>query len=108
MRIGNARFAALYPLEMDVEALKVGHHGSSDATDSAWLAATSPRVAVVSANGTTHPHGSVLQLLRGAGLELFCTPQHGWVRFRVDAGGSYAVSTQNNPRFRCETGSQAY
>ncbi len=105
---GNARFADEFADWVDVEAMKVGHHGSSDATDGAWLTATSPRVAVVSANGTTHPHGSVLELLRGAGPELFCTPQHGWVRFRVAASGDYAVSTQNNPRFRCEKGSTAF
>jgi competence protein ComEC len=105
---GNGWFAERFPTWVDVEAMQVGHHGSSDATQSFWLDATSPQVAVVSANGTTHPHGSVLKLLRAAGLELFCTPQHGWVTFRVAASGAYAVSTQNDPRFRCKTGSQAF
>jgi beta-lactamase superfamily II metal-dependent hydrolase len=104
----NSRFASTYPALVDVEAMKVGHHGSADATQSFWLDATSPRVAVVSANGTTHPHGSVLELLERRGAELFCTPQHGLVTFRVEAGGAYAVTTQKDARLRCGAGSQAY
>ncbi len=103
----NHHFAAAFPSLVDVEAVKVGHHGSSDATQSFWLDATSPRVAVVSANGVTHPHGSVLDLLVGRGIELFCTPQHGVVTFRVEADGKYAVETEEDPRLRCLEGSQA-
>jgi competence protein ComEC len=101
-------FAATYPALVRVTALKVGHHGSTDATDSAWLSATSPTVLIVSANGVTHPHGATLTLLDGWTRDLFCTPQHGIVTLLVDASGAYATRTADDARRRCAVGSDAY
>ena len=89
---------------VDVDVLKLGHHGSADATDAAWLAVTSPEAAIVSANGTTHPHASVLTLVNGRGVPLYCTPQHGAVRIRVDADGAYTITTEAPAERPCAPG----
>ncbi|HEY8468886.1 MAG TPA: MBL fold metallo-hydrolase [Longimicrobiales bacterium] len=89
----NRRFSTRFPELVDVDVLKLGHHGSRDATDPAWLAATTPEAAIVSANGTTHPHAAVLTLLKERGIPLYCTPQHGAVRVRVAPDGAYHITT---------------
>lgn len=104
----DRRFESTYPSLIRADVLKVGHHGSSDATDQAWLTAVGPSVVIVSANGVTHPHGAVLDLLQSWTADLFCTPQHGVVTLLVDASGSFATRTAADPRLRCEVGSEAY
>jgi len=103
----NRRFAARFPGAVDVDVLKLGHHGSADATQPAWLDATTPAAAIVSANGTTHPFPEVIELVQGTrGIALYCTPQHGTVTVRVDAGGRWRVLTEHDAGRRCEPGSQ--
>lgn len=104
----NQWFLAQAPTWIDVEALKVGHHGSADATQSWWLDAVSPRVALVSANGSTHPHGATLTLLESLTPDLFCTPDHGIITIRVNAAGEYSVRTAGDARRKCTVGSEAY
>lgn len=106
--LANQRFVDRFRSLVDVDVLKVGHHGSADATQSFWLDAVSPDIALVSANGVTHPHGVVLDLLRRETDELFCTPQHGDLAFQVEASGAFAVRTGSDPRSRCRVGSEAY
>ena len=100
----NRRFATRFPELVDVDVLKLGHHGSRDATDAAWLAATTPEAAIVSANGTTHPHAAVLALLKERGIPLFCTPQHGSVRIRVAQDGAYQITTELPAGRECAPG----
>jgi len=100
----NRRFADSYPDWVDADALKAGHHGSTDAVQSFWLDAVSPELVVVSANGTTHPHGAALDMYRARTPDLFCTPDHGIVTVRVSAAGDYAVRTERDPRARCTPG----
>ena len=100
----NRRFAAMFPALVDVDVLKLGHHGSTDAIDRAWLAATTPEVAIVSANGTTHPHAAALALVKRLGIPLYCTPQHGVVRVRVAPDGAYRVTTNLSADRECEPG----
>nr|PZN90304.1 MAG: hypothetical protein DIU52_08445 [bacterium] len=100
----NRRFATLFPSLVDVDVLKLGHHGSTDATDRAWLAATTPAVAIISANGTTHPHAPVLALVKRLGIPLYCTPQHGTVRIRVGPEGAYRITTELPADRACEPG----
>lgn len=103
----NVHYMTDYPLWVDVDALKVGHHGSTDATDTSWLDAVTPEVAVVSANGVTHPHGPTLALLESRTPDLYCTPEHGIVSILVDAAGAYAVRTAGDPRVPCARGTDA-
>ena len=53
--------------------------------------AVTPEATIASANGTTHPHGPTLTLLRGRMADLYCMPQHGIGTLLVDAVGNYAV-----------------
>lgn len=103
---GNRHFATRFSELVDVDVLKVGHHGSADATQPSWLAATTPRVAIISANGTTHPHAETLALFRQRAIPLYCTPQHGTVTVRVKRDGIFAVLTERAPTAPCEPGSQ--
>src|SRR5690606_1171595 len=100
----NRRFAERFPALVDVDVLKLGHHGSGDANDAAWLAATTPEAAIISANGTTHPHASVLALVKEHGIPLSCTPQHGAVRVRVAPDRAYRITTELPAGRECAPG----
>lgn len=70
---------------LDVDVLKVGHHGSNSSTHPALLAAATPAAAVVSVgtdNRFGHPHPAVLERL--SNVPLWRTEQHGSVRFLYD------------------------
>ena len=94
----------------DLDLLKVGHHGGNDAVfdngssgASAWLEHANPAVALVSANGTTHPRLSALTALLGRpGLRTVCTNTHGEVVTRVLPGGTYRVDVTANAAAACE------
>jgi beta-lactamase superfamily II metal-dependent hydrolase len=103
-RLSNEHYRTQFPAWVDSDALKVGHHGSTDATSAGWLDAVTPAVAIVSANGTSHPHGATLNLLRSRTDDLYCTPQHGIVTLLVDAAGDYAVRTASDARLPCTQG----
>ena len=61
---------------VDLDVLKVGHHGSRTSTSDAFLTLVSPEVGVISAglnNQYGHPHPEVVDLLTAAGVELWFT-----------------------------------
>ena len=69
--------------------LKVGHHGSSDATSSELLSVIRPQVAVISCgrgNDYGHPHRAALQNYAEVGAEVW----------RTDLEGSLTFIWQNN------------
>lgn len=69
---------------LDVDVLKVAHHGSKTSTSARFLNAASPALAIVSAgkqNRYGHPHPGVLRRL--AGTRLLRTDLHGTVTIRV-------------------------
>ncbi len=68
--------------------LKVGHHGSRTSTTADFLAAVSPKYAVIMCgkdNRYGHPHEEVLARLMSADVEIFRTDVHGTVVFTSDA-----------------------
>lgn len=70
----------------EVEILKVGHHGSEHATQSAWLDRILPQVAILSVgkkNRYGHPSSRVLQSLQDRGCTIFRTDQDGTVALEV-------------------------
>ncbi len=89
--------------------LKVGHHGSRNATDPAWVAALKPEVAVIPAglrNRFEHPHPETLETLRQAGTAWWITGPAAGVRvsavpvgWRVETGDAVEVFTplRNSP-----------
>jgi len=84
-----------YNLKADV--LKVGHHGSTSSTTSAFLKAVAPKYAVISAgkdNDYGHPAPETLQKLNSAGVEIYRTDQDSTVIFITD-GKSITIKTVN-------------
>jgi competence protein ComEC len=81
--------------------LKVGHHGSKTSTADAFLAAASPRDAVISVgthNTFGHPRWEVLNKLEQAHVRTWRTDREGAETFLISAdGGISALSAASNP-----------
>ena len=78
------------------DLLKVGHHGSRDASSSAFLEAVSPQLAVISAgvkNQYGHPHKEVLERLKACGAQIYLTAEKGQIQVKVDRKGIASVQT---------------
>lgn len=70
--------------------LKVGHHGSRNASDPAWIAALAPEVAVIPAglhNRFEHPHAETLAALAAHGIRPWVTGPSGGVQIEAVPGG---------------------
>jgi competence protein ComEC len=79
------------------EVLKVPHHGSRTSSGASFLAATGPRVAIVSAgfrNRFGHPHADVLERYRRLGCRVLRTDQDGAITVSTD-GRDLLVRTFN-------------
>ena len=66
--------------EVSADVLKVGHHGSSTSTSSAWLKAIAPKVAVISCgdgNDYGHPHDEIVKLLEDSEIDIYRTDTMG-------------------------------
>lgn len=64
------------PKVLDVDVLKLGHHGSRTSTSTQYLKATSPNVAIISAgkgNSYGHPHKEVLGKLESLHVPYLAT-----------------------------------
>jgi competence protein ComEC len=76
-----------YPTGLRADVLKVAHHGSSTSSSDAFLAAVSPRAAIISVgarNTYGHPSKDVIRALMNAGAEVLRTDQHGTVIARTN------------------------
>ena len=80
-------------VELDIDLLKVGHHGSRSSTSAPFLAATTPDLAVYSAlegNRFGHPHAETLRRLEDAGVATFGTRNFGTIIAEPD-GTSWSL-----------------
>jgi competence protein ComEC len=87
---------------LDVDVLKVPHHGSAD-QDEAFLAATTPVVAVVSVgrdNGYGHPDAALLDDLAQAGARVVRTDRDGDVAVAVPASDGDTGLVADEPATR--------
>jgi competence protein ComEC len=78
---------AQHPNDLRADVLKVGHHGSSTSSSDAFLAAVSPRLAVISVgalNKYGHPSGDVIRALHRVGAEVLRTDEAGTIVIRTD------------------------
>lgn len=83
-------------IDMNADVLKVGHHGSSNATTKAFLKRVNPKIAVISVgknNEYGHPHKSVLKLLKSSGCEIHRTDQESTVCVTADGTKNYSVES---------------
>ncbi len=72
---------------IDVDVLKVGHHGSNTSTSNNFLTKTSPKYAVVSVgigNKYGHPASDTLDKLNKSGIQIFRTDEVGTIIFTSD------------------------
>lgn len=79
--------SAFSPFELRACVLKVGHHGSSDATGYPWLEAVQPQIGVIevgAGNPYGHPHPELLNRLSTSGTAVYRTDLNGTVRIETD------------------------
>lgn len=78
---------ALSPGEIDVDVLKIGHHGSKTSTNESFLGYASPEYVVISVgadNRYGHPHEEVINLLDRFEISVFRTDEMGTVVVKSD------------------------
>lgn len=103
---GERELISRYSL-LKVDLLKVGHHGSKNATSAPFLEVTDPKVAVISVgkkNRYGHPAQEVLDRLKDRGIKVFRTDQSGAVTVTITPEGvmkisSYLDGGSNGPQF---------
>ena len=84
--------------ELRSTVLKVGHHGSGNATSYPFLREVSPTIAVISVgtpNPYSHPHESVLSRLRDAGTSVYRTDLQGHIIIVSDGERVSVTPTRN-------------
>jgi competence protein ComEC len=79
-----------------IDVLKVAHHGSKNSSGEEFLAAVSPKIAVIEVgkNGYGHPTKEVLSRLASAGAQVFRTDKNGAVKI-IFSGGGIKVLKEN-------------
>lgn len=73
--------------DLDIDVLKLGHHGSDTSSTEFWLGLTSPEVAIISAgrdNKYGHPKQEVLDNLKKLNIPYFETSKEGNIVFETD------------------------
>ncbi len=84
-------------LDLRASLLKVGHHGSNDASGNEFLKAILPVTAIVSVDANNmhgYPSDATLQRLQAQGIEVYRTDLQGNIVVRVDETGSSRINIQ--------------
>ena len=72
---------------LDVDVLKIGHHGSKTSTSELFLGYASPEFAIISSgedNSYGHPHEEVLDILEKFEIEILRTDESGTIVLKSD------------------------
>lgn len=99
-RAGERRMLRGWGMPLSIDVLKVGHHGSKTSTGPRLLAATAPRLALVSAgrgNPYGHPAAEVVARLEGAGARVLSTIDHGQITLHWRRGGPLRIELPAAP-----------
>ncbi len=91
---GEVRLQEEYP-HLEVDVLKVGHHGSKTSSKEAFLEAINPKLALISAgknNRYKHPNQETLQQFAARGIKIYRTDQQGAIRLLYKKG-SWHIQT---------------
>ena len=76
--------------DLRADVLKVGHHGSANASGTAFLDRVSPKAGIISCakvNRYGHPATETVERLTAAGCRLYCTMRQGAVCVKTDGAG---------------------
>lgn len=87
--------------KLDVDVLKVPHHGSSTGTTVTFLKATTPEVAVIPCgrgNKYGHPHQEALQALQSLGIAVYRTDLNGTILVKTDGNTYEIIPEKGEPR----------
>ena len=80
--------------EIDVDVLKVGHHGSNSSSSEAFIEATTPQIAVISCgqdNMYGHPDYEVLSILDENNVKVYRTDEAGTIMVTADQKDNITV-----------------
>ena len=95
--------------ELDVDVLKVGHHGSRSCTSTSFVEFIQPEYAVISCDDGTeygHPHQETMTTLNTYGVATYRTNVNGNIVLYLDDDGDFGFSlekegaAQNNSQNR--------
>ncbi|MEX1063950.1 MAG: ComEC/Rec2 family competence protein [Candidatus Paceibacterota bacterium] len=89
------RKLVLAGMNLDVDFLKVGHHGSRTSTSAMFLDAVTPEAAFIQTgedNRYGHPHSETIQRLEDYGIKYYRTDKDGPVELILD-GQNYIIKT---------------
>ena len=73
-------------LDIDIDVLKLGHHGSSTSSSDYFITKTAPKIAIISCgknNKYGHPHQEVMRVLK----------KHGVTPYRTDEMGDIVITS---------------
>jgi competence protein ComEC len=76
-------------LRQSTDVLKVGHHGSQYASTAAFIAAVSPKIAIISVgrhNAFGHPGPATMATLARTGAKIYRTDKCGALSLNATAG----------------------
>ncbi len=85
-------------MPLSAQILKMGHHGSRTSSNTGFLGAVRPKVAIYSCgvdNSYGHPHPDALQRVYNMGVEIFGTDRHGTIQV-VTNGKHFKVFTERD------------
>ncbi len=83
--------------KLDVDVLKVGHHGSKTSSSEKFLDTISPYVSIISCgvdNKFKHPHKEALDRIYSKCKNIYRTDIHGQIQLKIYSNGKMAVSAQ--------------
>jgi len=81
---------------LNVDILKVGHHGSSSSSSPLFIKSVGPKIAVIccgQGNKYGHPHQETISLLQSLGIEIYRTDLSGTILIKTD-GIDYQIFTE--------------
>lgn len=85
---------------LEAEVIKVGHHGSHTSSDTSFIRAVSPEIAVITCgygNSYNHPHAETTTLLRNQNVSVYRTDLNGRITLLSD-GKTITVETEKGDR----------
>ncbi len=83
---------------LDVDVLKVGHHGSAGSTGESFLATINAEFAIISSDegaAYAHPRPELMTRLFNAGVVTYRTSRHGNIIMNIDVNGDFGFSVDN-------------
>lgn len=84
---------------LKADILKVGHHGSGDASSQRFLSAVSPRIAIISVNKDNirgYPSSEALKRLEKIGTRIYRTDRDGNIMATVGDNGKVRLKVKND------------